>query len=101
MAKLLASAKAGILLYVQDEEQKIGLTIYTNGIYEAWMEDGHTEYGTIRQTDGEIKLTSVEGEKMAVSEEGELTYTSASDPDKSYEIRFTEDEAKILADNVK
>ena len=72
---------------VRDAANKISITFFSNGTFEAQMEDGTTEKGEFKLENGGLVL-ACGPTTVTVGEDGAFTYTSQHDPERSYEFRM-------------
>ena len=72
---------------VRDAANKISITFFSNGTFEAQMEDGTTEKGEFKLENGRLVL-ACGGTSVTVGEDGTFTYTSQADPTLSYQFRL-------------
>ena len=75
------------LVTVKDESDKITISFFANGYFEAKMENGSREKGTFR-LDNDRLVLACGGTSVTVGEDGTFTYTSQADPTLSYQFRL-------------
>ena len=64
------------------------MAFFAGGTFKASMEDGTTESGSFKAENGKLVLVCG-GTAVTVGEDGAFTYTSAGDPEKSYQFKMS------------